>query len=410
MRGRHWIEVGVTTVLLLSEVVIAQLCTSPITLLDGFHSLYMLLSAHSVINSLFSVDPEEPLTHPPLSSQVRDVNFRASRAQPVGAFISNLVLLCLSVIYLTEICSFMLEPATAQRPLLLVTTGAVSLTLKTFLLGLRWHHVRRCPSELATEAHIEVNHSALCVEGKAQAVQGGVFNNNDPTGTCAQHSNAQAPTNVLPPPSQPEANPVPNILQSPWPCICETLITPFLVLVTGLVTLSPVCLHNSKLCRSLLYLDPVLSLLAVFLLIAKAIPPVFRYGLLLLQGAPPHFSVDEMRKKIMDVPGVEALHELHIWKLTESIIVASVHVHCHAGLQNRCLDIILEVTKVLQSEGASCCTVQPEFTDQEPDLQLCSLACAEACAGSMCCSHLAIQHENITSVGELKMRPEQTLT
>lgn len=271
MRGRHCIEVGVPSVLLLSEVVIAQLCMSPITLLDGFHTLHVLLSARSLTNCLFAVDPEEPPTRP---SHGRYVDFKAYRAHSVGTFISNLVLLSLSVIYLTEICSFMLEPATAQRPLLLVATGAVSLTLKTFLLGLNWCEVRRGPVELTTESHIEVNHSAVSSEEMAQAEQGAVSNNNEPNGTCAQHSNSQDPVNVLPPPSQPEASTLLNSLKSPWPCICETLITPFLVLVTGLVTLSPLCLHNSKLCRSLVYLDPVLSLLAVFLLIAKATPPV----------------------------------------------------------------------------------------------------------------------------------------
>lgn len=64
------------------------------------------------------------------------------------------------------------------------------------------------------------------------------------------------------------------------------------------------------------------------------------------------------------------------------------------------------VTKVLQSVGVKCCTIQPEFascsgsspSDASPVVQredpslprrlACSLACTKACEGSMCCSPL----------------------
>lgn len=57
---------------------------------------------------------------------------------------------------------------------------------------------------------------------------------------------------------------------------------------------------------------------------------VCRYGLLLLQATPPHICVSDLGQRIESVPGVQAMHDLHIWQLTESFMVASVHVHCHA--------------------------------------------------------------------------------
>ncbi|KAJ0022061.1 hypothetical protein NQD34_009551 [Periophthalmus magnuspinnatus] len=422
MRGRHWAEVGVTTVLLLSEMVIGQLCRSSITVLDAFHTLFMLLNTVnvSILNTFDSVNPREHPTPPPHEACV---DYRAVRAQPVGVFISNLILLSINTIYITEICSFVLDPAAVRRPLLLVATGTVSLTFKVFLLGLHWHHVQRNRSELSRNSHIEVNYNAatLFEEEKALAEQGGVFTNNKPkgcsslqnaaltisnpntlhhsedmtenhtNGTCGNRSYSQTPTNVQQPP--PETKAAPQSLLSSWLDKCETLLTPVLVLVNGLVTLSmgSLCLHKSKPCDLLVYLDPMLSLLAVVLLIAKAIPPVCRLGQVLLQCVPRHLSVEEVRKKIMDVPGVEEMHELHVWKLKESFIVASVHVRCYNSLQNSCADVMLEVTKVLQSMGVACSTIQPEFTDQET--HLCSLTCGEVCAGHMCCSHLEETHK-----------------
>lgn len=73
---------------------------------------------------------------------------------------------------------------------------------------------------------------------------------------------------------------------------------------------------------------------------------------------------------------------------------------------SRCSDLMSGVTKVLQSVGVSCCTIQPEFPSlvsspgcdaslvvhredpSLPPLLACSLACGKDCAGSMCCSPL----------------------
>ena len=41
---------------------------------------------------------------------------------------------------------------------------------------------------------------------------------------------------------------------------------------------------------------------------------------------PATVSLDEVRSAILAVDGVLSLHELHVWQLSESKIVASVHV------------------------------------------------------------------------------------
>lgn len=58
-----------------------------------------------------------------------------------------------------------------------------------------------------------------------------------------------------------------------------------------------------------------------------------RYGLLLLQATPPQICLRELERRIATVPGVQAVHDLHVWQLAESLMVASVHVHCSARFQ-----------------------------------------------------------------------------
>ncbi|CAL9684012.1 unnamed protein product [Knipowitschia caucasica] len=416
MRGRYWTEVGAIAALLLSGIVVSQICGSSIAVLDGFHTMFLLLN--TVYTSLSHQWPSSGL------------HYSSIRAQPVGVFLSYLVLLTLNTIYLNESCTAVIEPAAAQRPLLLVAAGAVSLTLKMLLVVLHWPRSQSRRGEPPPEPHIEVNHRA---EETAQAEQGAVLNNNteckgsldNPTliiintealveartqhqtnGTRGQHSNGETPPKDETPP---EIKGAPHSLSSCLLHICETLLTPILVLVYGLFTLSfnSKC-HNSKLCPLLIYLDPMLSLLAAVLLISKSIPQVFRYGQILLLGTPCHLSVAEIGKKIADVQGVKTLHELHVWKLAEGFIVASVHVQCCTSLQNRCPDVVLEVTKVLQGVGVTCSTVQPEFRDQETSADSCGLACGETCTQNMCCSQLEEQHKTTRRTKE-EASPDQHL-
>ncbi len=82
---------------------------------------------------------------------------------------------------------------------------------------------------------------------------------------------------------------------------------------------------------------------------------------------------------------------------------------------SRCADLMSGVTRVLQSVGVRCCTVQPEFTSgsgssagsgeaspvihrEDPSLPptpACNLACGKACTGSMCCSLLEEENRSM---------------
>ncbi|KAG7278363.1 hypothetical protein CRUP_024608 [Coryphaenoides rupestris] len=151
------------------------------------------------------------------------------------------------------------------------------------------------------------------------------------------------------------------------PSVARTLTALFpavLAVITGLVLLlgTQDCVPVKFSCTPLVYLDVASSLMAALVLTSKVVPVVYHYGLLLLQASPTNVSIPELEVKITRIPGVQSLHDLHIWQLTETCTVASVHIHCQDGFQkHRCGDLILAVTKVIRSVGISCCTIQPEF-------------------------------------------------
>ncbi|KAM8768158.1 uncharacterized protein AB9X84_020351 [Acanthopagrus schlegelii] len=214
--------------------------------------------------------------------------------------------------------------------------------------------------------------------------------------------------------------------------VAVDLCTPLLALITNVVVLlmGPQCFYSHKSCRRLIYLDPALTVLGGLVLTVAALPQVKRYGLLLLQATPPHICVSDLTQRIASIPGVQSVHDLHVWQLSESIIVATVHVHCHAGFPaHRCSDLMSAVTKVLRSVGVTRSTIQPEFApdsessagsvgDASPVLHredptqgadlACSLACGKVCTGSMCCSPLEEETHALLAppAGETKEEPQ----
>ncbi|KAJ7464603.1 cation efflux protein [Mycena latifolia] len=107
------------------------------------------------------------------------------------------------------------------------------------------------------------------------------------------------------------------------------------------------------------YFDPVISLVITVIIFSSALPLVRSASFVLLQGVPSTISLEQVRASILSVDGVLSLHELHIWQLSETKNIASVHV-----LASRDLDfmpIAAKIRKVLHDHGIHSCTIQPEY-------------------------------------------------
>ncbi|XP_062275539.1 uncharacterized protein LOC133980761 isoform X2 [Scomber scombrus] len=423
------------------------------------HEAASMVNSHELISEI---------TSPP--ALICGLSHTDSRSEAYGAFFAVLTLASLCMSYLLEIISFAMEPQPVQHPQLLVPVAALSLLHKMLVLWLSWDQLQRergwATRERDTECHLEVNHKALAEEeNQAEPIQvlddvnqvrsavddsfhngalvlcnpgASTIPDTDPQFPEQQrkvHLHAAAPQDsrdcevargvgVLKACKYSEKavcksthhteSPVPSRRWPDWllsfAFAIQDLSTSILGLIYSLVMLlvGPQCLYSSEPCTLLVYLDPCFATLGVIMLLSIAKPQTYRLGLLLLQGIPPHIYVPDLERRIVSVPGVQAVHDLHIWQLNDSLIVASVHVHCHAGFPtHRCADLMSGVTKVLKSVGVSCCTVQPEFstcsassscsqgdappvTHKEdpslPPVPACSLACGKACASSMCCT------------------------
>jgi solute carrier family 30 (zinc transporter), member 1 len=80
---------------------------------------------------------------------------------------------------------------------------------------------------------------------------------------------------------------------------------------------------------------------------------------ILLQGVPSTVSIEEVRDSILGIEGVLSLHELHVWQLSESKIIASVHVL--ASRNHEFMPVAAKIRNALHLRGIHSCTIQPEY-------------------------------------------------
>ncbi|KAJ7180746.1 putative CDF zinc transporter [Mycena filopes] len=59
---------------------------------------------------------------------------------------------------------------------------------------------------------------------------------------------------------------------------------------------------------------------------SRAIPMTIKAGRILLEAAPVELDLDKVREDLMTLPDVVSIHDMHVWILSQSVILASLHV------------------------------------------------------------------------------------
>jgi len=105
--------------------------------------------------------------------------------------------------------------------------------------------------------------------------------------------------------------------------------------------------------------DPVASVLISLLVVYSAWHLLRDTVGVLMEGAPPHIDVDEVRDCLQGLPCVLEVHDLHVWTITSGMESLSCHVVVEEG-QSYC-DTLTEVRSVLHDRfGIDHLTVQVE--------------------------------------------------
>ncbi|KAL5000162.1 cation efflux protein [Aspergillus recurvatus] len=162
------------------------------------------------------------------------------------------------------------------------------------------------------------------------------------------------------------------------------------------------------------YVDPGISLVITLIILASAIPLCKAASRILLQAVPHGLSIDHIKADIDNLPGVIGSHHLHVWQLSDTKTVASIHIRVNTEIKGegseRYMDLAKQVRQCLHAYGIQSSTIQPEFprdSDTEDsqagsahpssgipsrtpsirdgDPRACLLECGDECAGGHCC-------------------------
>lgn len=113
------------------------------------------------------------------------------------------------------------------------------------------------------------------------------------------------------------------------------------------------------------YTDPAISLIITVIILCSAIPLCKAASRILLQAVPPGMSVDDIQDDIEQLSGIVSCHHLHVWQLSDTKLVASLHVQVDFDFQNkgsaRYMKLARDIRTCLHGYGIHSSTIQPEF-------------------------------------------------
>ncbi|KAJ5201733.1 uncharacterized protein N7498_006396 [Penicillium cinerascens] len=135
------------------------------------------------------------------------------------------------------------------------------------------------------------------------------------------------------------------------------------------------------------YADPGVSMGIGLMIILSSIPLVRRSGHILLESAPTGVDPSDVQHDLEKVPGVDSIHELHIWRLNQQKTLASVHVVVSEPSVESFLETARTINQCLHAYGIHSATIQPEVRSEtgSPGELRCQVVCGTLCEALTCC-------------------------
>lgn len=117
--------------------------------------------------------------------------------------------------------------------------------------------------------------------------------------------------------------------------------------------------------------DPAASLVICLLVVYSSWSLLREAVDVLMEAAPPHIDVDRVREAIVELPGVQAVHDLHVWTITSGMVSLSGHVVAKDGADTGAL-LQRVCDRLHQSFGIDHSTIQIESEDFREPGEICS--------------------------------------
>lgn len=115
----------------------------------------------------------------------------------------------------------------------------------------------------------------------------------------------------------------------------------------------------------LYFFDPLISMVIGGIIFIGGARIIKESYLVLMESVPEQFDLEQIRKDIGDVDGVEDVHEMHFWAISTDHYSLTAHVFINENYQPLC--VILAVNEMLKAKyGIEHSTIQTEHAQIHP--------------------------------------------
>ena len=104
--------------------------------------------------------------------------------------------------------------------------------------------------------------------------------------------------------------------------------------------------------------DPIASIVVTALVVRSAWQLVRESLDVLLESTPAHISLGAVRDSLEEIPGIESVHDLHVWTVTSGVIAMSAHAVVREPARHQ--HVLADAITAMRAYGIGHVTVQIE--------------------------------------------------
>jgi cobalt-zinc-cadmium efflux system protein len=109
--------------------------------------------------------------------------------------------------------------------------------------------------------------------------------------------------------------------------------------------------------------DPIASFVTTAFIVRGAWSLVRESVDILLESTPPHIDLDQVRIQLEAIPGIESVHDLHVWAVSPRMVAMSAHAICRdSSAQQHALEHVHDAMRLF---GIQHVTVQLERDEMQ---------------------------------------------
>ncbi|KAI1470574.1 putative cation diffusion facilitator family metal ion transporter [Daldinia caldariorum] len=345
--------IGISFCFFIAELIVAFSTKSLALLADAFHYMNDLIG---FVVALAAIIISERASSPD------NFSFGWARAQLLGAFFNGVFLLALGVsIFLQSIERF-IRVEHVENPKLVLIMGCVGLALNIISATLLHEHHghdhgghSHSHSPIEDDEHTEShkhdhNHNHDNVEIGRQSVEGSGGNDRDGISLMPVSAHAEHRHTIVDLQGSGRDLGIMGVLFHVIGDACNNVGVIIAALIIWLTT--P---------EARFYADPGISMTIAIMILVTSIPLVKNSGKILMQSAPKGVNIDDVKHDLEKIPGIQSVHELHIWRLDQRKAIATAHMVVSNNDMVDFMNRARTVSECLHAYGIHSATLQPEL-------------------------------------------------